>query len=137
MFDYRQLFGLATVLFAVGFILQSIMPAGANPSGPSISFGSNPYKSMYVTSAGTLFSTSSSETFIITTLMTKTASNCMFQINGAQAFDNEWTYNNHSYSINSAALGNLHYVVEPNSTLSISGGACSNGFYIEGYYVQS
>ena len=42
MLDYRQLFGLSAVLFGIGFVFQSIVPAQALPLGPNVSLGSNP-----------------------------------------------------------------------------------------------
>ena len=85
MFGYKQLFGLASILFGTGFILQSIMPAEANPTGPSVSYGSNPYRSAYRTGNGTLFTTSATETFIITSIH-RTFPDCILSINGADIF---------------------------------------------------
>lgn len=130
MFDYKRLFGIAAILFGIGFILQSIMPAKANPTGPSVGYGSNPWESFYTESPGTLFSTSSSEVFIITTMISGGGA-CYFYIDGVKAISQNFTQKEYGTS---AARG-LHFVVEPNSTLSING-SCNFGFYLDGYYTQ-
>jgi hypothetical protein len=131
MFDYKRLFGIAAILFGIGFILQSIMPAKANPTGPSVGYGSNPWKSFYVESPGTLFSTSSSEVFIITTMISG-GGTCYFYIDGVRAIHQDMTQRQYGTS----AARSLHYVVEPSSTISIDGQSCNFGFYLDGYYTQ-
>ena len=42
MIDHKQLFGLAAILFSLGFLLRSFLPAHAF-NGPNISLESNPY----------------------------------------------------------------------------------------------
>ena len=42
MIDHKQLFGLAAILFGLGFLLRSFLPAHAF-NGPNISLESNPY----------------------------------------------------------------------------------------------
>ena len=46
MFDYRNLFGLAAILFGSGFFVQSLQSANAT-IGPSVSLGSNPIQHFY------------------------------------------------------------------------------------------
>ena len=46
MFDYRNLFGFAAILFGAGFFVQSLQSANAK-IGPSISLGSNPIQHFY------------------------------------------------------------------------------------------
>ena len=68
--DYRQLFGVAAILFAIGFILQSIMPARAIPIGPSVSLGANPVFAVHTSgSSGTLFTNNTSSSAVITDLV--------------------------------------------------------------------
>jgi len=42
MIDHKKLFGLAAILFGMGFLLRSFLPAHAF-NGPNVSFESNPY----------------------------------------------------------------------------------------------
>ena len=44
MKDYKQLFGYAAILFGIGFVIRSFMPAYAL-DGPTVSMGSNPVAS--------------------------------------------------------------------------------------------
>ena len=127
--DYKQLFGYAAILFGIGFIIQSIMPAVANPSGPSISFGGNPYRSEYRIGSGTLLNTSSTETFIITTIVTGDT-DCHLQVNGNTKYSGSWSH------VSQAIPPNLHLVIEPNSTVTINGTGCSSEYYINGYYAH-
>ena len=136
MFDYKQLFGFATILFGIGFILQSIMPAIAKPSGPSISLGGNPYRNFYTTTEETVFTTSATETFIITTIIAGTSGGCQLHINGSEAIDDQFF----NYQRNTAAVhGNIHLTIGPNSTVSTwesSSNNCLYGVYIDGYYTH-
>lgn len=136
MFDYKRLFGIAAILFGIGFILQSIMPAKANPTGPSVSYGSNPWKSFWVIGNGTFLTTSASEMFVITTIL-QNSTNCALEINGNNAFNGQWAYSHSNASSRNAVVsGNLHYVIEPNSSLLFAGVGCGVGQYLEGYYTQ-
>ena len=40
--DYRNIFGIAAVIFATGYLVRSFQPANAFPQGPNVSMGSNP-----------------------------------------------------------------------------------------------
>ena len=77
MFDYKQLFGFAAILFGIGFILQSIMPARAISMGPSVSMGSNPVFAVQASGqSGTLFTNNTSSPAIITDLFVLDNSYC-------------------------------------------------------------
>ena len=69
MFDYRNLFGFAAVLFGAGFFVQSLQSANAT-IGPSVSLGSNPIQHFYQNcdqqSNLEIFTNSSSGDFIVT-----------------------------------------------------------------------
>ena len=69
MFDYRNLFGLAAILFGAGSFVQSLQSANAT-IGPSISLGSNPIQHFYQNceqqSNFEIFTNTSSGDFIIT-----------------------------------------------------------------------
>ena len=63
MKDYKQLFGYAAILFGIGFVIRSFVPAYAY-NGPNISLGSNPIE--HFSGSGTVFSNTSGRDFIIT-----------------------------------------------------------------------
>lgn len=69
MFDYRNLFGFAAILFGAGFFVQSLQSANAT-IGPSVSLGSNPiqhfYKNCDQQNNVEIFTNNSSGDFIVT-----------------------------------------------------------------------
>ena len=69
MHNRMNLFGFAAVLFGIGFLLRSIMPANAVPTGANTSFGSNPVFAFQSSgSSGTLFTNNTSAPAVITDL---------------------------------------------------------------------
>lgn len=68
MKDWKQLFGIAAILFGIGFVIRSFQPAYAL-NGPNVSMGINPIQHYYSTcpfGGNTIFSNNSSSDFIIT-----------------------------------------------------------------------
>ena len=117
-------------------MIWSIGQATTFPQGPNIDYGSNPRKSFYVIGNSTFLSTSASEMFVITTIL-QNSTNCALEINGAYAFKGDWSYSHYNISSGNAAVsGNLHYVIEPNSSLNFGGTGCGSGQYLEGYYTH-
>ena len=69
MKDYKQLFGYAAILFGIGFVIRSFMPAYAF-NGPSVSMGSNPIEHHSEACHNTtLFTNNSANSFIITDII--------------------------------------------------------------------
>ena len=92
MKDYRQLFGYAAILFGLGFLVRSFMPAYA-VTGPTVSLGSNPVENFYEMpnlSGGTsvdIFTNSSSQDFVLTTYMHGgQSSRCGLTLDGQNIF---------------------------------------------------
>ena len=69
MNDYKQLFGYAAILFGIGFVIRSFMPAYAF-NGPHVSTGSNPIEFAYVNCNNgtnmTIFTNNTSQDFVVT-----------------------------------------------------------------------
>ena len=110
--------------------------------GPSVSTGNIPYRSFtgYVqnTSSPVDLISNSSEAFVVTTLLSNRdgqygSLNCELKIDNNSALNP-----NAAYATTSSAFeaGNAHLVVNPGSTLAVSGfsGACY--YYVEVYYAH-
>ena len=69
MNDYKQLFGYAAILFGIGFVIRSFMPAYAF-NGPHVSTGSNPIEFAAVNCDNstnmTIFTNGTSQDFVVT-----------------------------------------------------------------------
>ena len=134
MFDYKQLFGFAAILFGIGFVVQSIMPAGAIPLGPAVSMGQNPIFAVQVSGqSGTLFSNNTSSPAIITDLFILENSYCYMTFsvsNGGDQF-RVGDYNG-TLSVISLQSG---IRVPPGESLTFAGdqnycqGASASGYY--------
>ena len=68
MNDYKQLFGYAAIIMAVGFLVRSFMPAYAF-NGPTVSMGSNPNEHYSGTGSSTIYTNNTTETFIVTDII--------------------------------------------------------------------
>ena len=63
MKEYKQLFGIAAIIMAIGFFVRSFQPAHAL-NGTNISMGSNPIEDF--SGYGSIFTNTSGHDFIIT-----------------------------------------------------------------------
>ena len=144
MNDYKQLFGYAAILFGIGFVIRSFMPAYAF-NGPSISAGANPIQNFYgvnrITAGArvTIFSNTSSSDFIITQTRQNNQTHCAFEI------DNTSVFNHYSSALGDDRIYeyqtfNGTLVVPAGSTLSHtyddSSGDQDCVYYVEGYYTH-
>lgn len=73
MKDWKQLMGIAAILFGIGFVVRSFQPAYAL-NGPSVSMGSNPIEHHYTVCNGQnngaiLLTNNNTSDFIITDIM--------------------------------------------------------------------
>ena len=143
MKDYKQLFGYAAIIFGIGFVIRSFLPAHAF-NGPNISTGSNPITNFYgqeylSPGAGpTLFTNTSSGSYIITQYLSS-QSWCSIQIDGQSVlshYHNTWS----SANVPGATDFRGTIAVPAGSTVSIknihpnSNKNC--GYYMEGYFAH-
>lgn len=136
MFDYKQLFGFAAILFGIGFILQSIMPAGANPAAPSISLGANPIFSVYTSGqSGALFINNTSSPAIITDLVVVAYYDCQMNFSVSNGGDTFAIRADPDLATSGFISLNSGIKVPAGETLSYSGasnycqGASASGYY--------
>ena len=84
MKDYKILFGYAALIFSIGFLIRSIAPSHAFPSGPQISMGTNPIMSFGgdISGSTSTLLTTSGQPFIVTDIVLTTAGsgNCTSKI---------------------------------------------------------
>jgi len=142
MKDYKQLFGYAAILFGIGFVIRSFMPAHAF-NGPTVSMGSNPIENFYDAqymgggASMTVFTNTSSSSFIITQYLS-TAYYCAVQVDGLSPISERNTYGYQSLSGGTENFtGTL--LVPAGSTLSFKNVATGSQFckyYVEGYYTH-
>jgi hypothetical protein len=90
--DYRNIFGIAAVIFATGYLIRSFQPANAFPQGPNVSMGSNPIESFTVNCSWTsIFNNTSNQTFIITDIVVRSSGITAYlrenNNNGAKIFE--------------------------------------------------
>jgi hypothetical protein len=148
--DHRNLFGIASIILATGYLIRSFQNAEALPAGPNVNLGSNPYKAFYGTAnqGSSNILTTSNEVFIITGVHSNDNTDISLYIDGqmvipgsllnsqvSSTYSGYWGY---GYSINNLfLLGEAHLPIENGSTLSVE---CTNSngcfYYIEGYYVH-
>ena len=137
MFDHKRLFGFAAILFGIGFILQSIMPARAISMGPSVSMGSNPVFAVHASGqSGTIFTNNTSSSAIITDLAIVFDYYCTMTFSGSNSGD--------SFRFKTAQNGPLT-VVSLNSGLKVPAGESLSfsgdssyclGVSVSGYYAH-
>ena len=144
MKDYRQLFGYAAILFGLGFLVRSFMPAYAI-TGPTVSLGSNPVENFYEMpnlSGGTsvdIFTNSSSQDFVLTTYMHGgQSSRCGLTLDGQNIF----VHTTASYeSIEGHGSKDLRLMIPAGSVLRMknynSAGTLNCPYYIEGHYIHT
>ena len=133
---FDKLFGIAAIIFAMGYFMQSLPFAQAFPQGPNVGLGSNPYESFTGSihdSNGnrTLLTVPSDQIFIVTTCVTNT--------NYINLNENSNTMiDGHSGACSGGALkdGNGHLVISSGSTLDVISTYGTRYYYIEGYYAQ-
>lgn len=137
MFDYKQLFGFAAILFGIGFILQSILPANAIPMGPNVSLGTNPVFSTHATGySGTLFTNNTSSTVIITDLVVISYYDCMMTFSVSNNGDSFQLITDSSFGDTGIISLSSGLKIPAGETLSFSGsnssycaGASASGYY--------
>ena len=139
MFNYKKLFGLASILFGIGFIIQSLSFAQAY-QGPTVGMGSAPYESFSGTISNnqtkTLLTIPANSIFIVTTCITNNTNvdivkdSSLVLDGGSGACSSSPT--------TSFRSGNGHLIIDSNSILKIDNGNCCSSYeyYIEGYYAQ-
>ena len=154
MNNWKSLFGIASVVFSIGFLAQSILPSYAQ-IGPNISYGSNPYKAFYgtATQGSTSILTTTTDTFVITGVNSNDGEELSVLIDGTTAIpatvlDEKKTYHsaqsatydsyNWAYARGNLFLsGKATLPVEAGSTLSVN---CTNSngcfYYIQGYFAH-
>jgi hypothetical protein len=138
MFDHKRLFGFAAILFGIGFILQSIMPAMAISMGPNVSMGSNPVFAVHASGySGTLFTNNTSSTAIITDLAIVTNHYCTMTFSGSNSGDSFRFRMYESGTLNVVSL-NSGLKVPAGESLSFSGDSSSycQGVSVSGYYAH-
>lgn len=140
MLDYRQLLGLSAVLFGIGFVFQSIVPAQALPFGPSVSLGSNPVFAVQSSgSNGTLFTNSSAHPAIITDLSITQSTNsgvtCQLTFSVSNNGDSYRLFSNPA-GVHGVASLNSGLQVPPGESLSFSGNGYCSGAAASGYYAH-
>ncbi len=140
MKDYRQLFGYAAILFGLGFLVRSFLPAAAI-SGPTISTGENPSRSFYgevsASSTADLLTTASDQVFIVTSCYLANTSYLDIYSSGTMILDGELSLC--SGGNNSLSNGRGRLVVESGTTLRVRNTYQYAGFkyYIEGHYAYA
>ena len=156
---YKNLFGVASVISSIGFLIWSIGQATAFPQGPSVNLGVNPVVNYRGSVTGyngaTIFTSPSDQATIVTTILTVSDNSgtlsggvyCDVYLDGTKIIDGyySWThistYNSGNDSGNNPTpfkLGQAKLKVEPNSTLSMrasGGNSMICNYYIEGYQV--
>lgn len=143
MKDYRQLFGIAAIIMACGFLVRSFQPAHA-VNGPTVSMGSNPIDNIYGAetiggyNSSTVFTNNTNHDFIITQFRS-ISSSCALEIDGATVFSHyNSSYGSKFVYMSQFFEGNLK--VSIGSIISIqnnSGGTSHCPYYIEGYYAHT
>ena len=89
---YKNLFGVASVISSIGFLIWSIGQATAFPQGPSVNLGTNPIENLYGTVAvsqggfQTIWINNTSQDLIIKTAMIKSYC-CRLAIDDQDIFD--------------------------------------------------
>jgi len=151
---WKHLLALAALVLAFSFAFRSLSPAHAQ-MGPSISYGSNPYKAFYGEAAQgtTSILTTGSETFIVTGVSSNDGDYLSVQIDGVTVIpvslldekesknsNNSATYDSYSWAYARGNLflsGNAHLPVEPGSSLEVHCDTSSSCFYyVEGYFAH-
>lgn len=142
MKDYKQLFGYAAIIMAIGFLVRSFMPAYAF-NGPTVSMGSNPienfYGSQYMSGGAstTILANTSSSSFVITQYLSNEYS-CTIQVDGLFPISEASSSHGYQYlSTSTKFTGTL--LIPSGSTLSFKNLAAGSQFckyYIEGYYTH-
>ena len=142
MKDYKQLFGYAAILFGIGFVIRSFMPAYAF-NGPTVSMGSNPIENFYDAqymgggASMTVFTNTSSSSFIITQYFSENY-RCAIQVDGQSPFSDDYgTYGYQYLGGATSFTGTL--LVPAGSTLSfknVATGSLFCKYYVEGYYTH-
>lgn len=145
MFDYKQLFGFAAILFGAGFFLRSVLPA-YGLQGPIISTGSNPIKNFYAipflapSTTHTIFSNTSGHDFLVTSYHPpyNISGTCNITVDGNNIFVHS-TNNNEQVS-GYSSVQELQLLVPAGSTLEMKNYSSSNyykcSYYIEGHYIH-
>lgn len=140
----KNLFGYATILFGLGFLVRSFMPAYAF-NGPTVSMGSNPIKNfygvnrIYAGNSEIIFTNTSSSDFIITQTRQNNGQSCAFAIDN-QTILSHWSTNLGDDNVTDYQTFNGTLVLPSGSTLSHSYIAASGDrdcvYYVEGYYTH-
>jgi ABC-type transport system substrate-binding protein len=136
MFDSRNLFGFAAILFGTGFLVQSLQSANAR-IGPSVSLGSNPIQHYYQNCDQQydlpIFTNNATGDFIVTDI---------YIYDGTISFkiDTETALLMSSYSGANTQTSNFHLqsgIRVPNgSTFTCSDNGDSPRVMISGYYAH-
>ena len=142
MKDYRLVFAYAAVLFAVGFILNSIKTADAYSSGPNISYGSNPVFAVSTLShTGTIYTNNTSSVAIVTDLFvesTHSSGYCRMTFSVSNNGDS-FISSSHWYSGGNVIANLASGIKVPpgeSITTSVNTGSYCGGAAISGYYAH-
>ena len=130
------LFGIAAIIFALGYFINSLPDAQAFPQGPSVGMGSNPYESFTGSIHDNngnvnLLTVPSDQIFIVTTCITNTS-----YINLTENSNVIIDGNSGGCSGGALFTGNGHLVISSNSSLGVRSTYGTRYYYIEGYYAQ-
>ena len=88
MTNWKNLFGIAAILFAIGFLFRSVQPAYAI-QGPNVSLGTNPIENisgeivMNSITTTTIWTNNSDHDFIVTTVLMNSGG-CYLTVDGKQ-----------------------------------------------------
>lgn len=152
---FDKLFGIAAIIFALGYFMSSLPSAEAYPQGPSVSLGSNPIFSMGGDSSGTLLTVPSDQSIVISDVVLGASGsgsnrnactgvvNILNSSNTILASFRLSSDTSPYYSSQSNIAGQLSHqfgsgiLVQPNDSLSIDiSGNCTINYTISGYYAQ-
>ena len=136
MFDYRNLFGFAAILFGAGFLVQSLQNANAK-IGPSISLGSNPIQHFYQNCDQqnnlAIFTNSSAGDFIITDIYIYDGT-VKFQVDSDTALFMSTYYGANTQKSNLHLTSGIR--VPSGSTLNCTDQGDSPKVMVSGYYAH-
>ena len=139
MFNCKKQFGLASILFGIGFIIQSL-PFAQAYQGPNVGMGSAPYESFSGTinnnQTNTLLTIPANSIFIVTTCITNSTNVDLIKDSSIVLEGGSGVCA--SSPTTSFRSGNGHLIIDGNSILQIDNSNCCNNYqyYIEGYYAQ-
>ena len=134
---WKYIIVLSALIFVLCLSYRTLQPAHAL-NGPLTSYGDVPFKSWYVTSTSPFLTTSSNETFIITSII-QSDSSCGLKINNSYSFNTNWSFAKWGNDANQTAstTGNLRMVIGPNTSVQFDGSGCNSGQYVQGYFVHN